>query len=554
MEISAEHHDPTHGSTSPDRFWSTANIGEATPDVLSPMCWSFWGPTMEAGARLAYADLGIMSKEELAVPTDHDQLLTAHFYGRPAMNLDRLRSLFDSIPGMTADDFERDICGEVRPGLPPEPNRGRTIHIAVRAPIAMVTAGRRVRRLAVEQQAWWTEQVLEGQGMDAPRRLLHDAMDRFREAFRAHVRNRFVLMALQAQLTDLAEGAGRPDLVMRVLGGMGEIAETDLADDLWQVGRNSLTIDEFVRRHGFHGLNEGNVASRSWREDQTAILQLASAMASRDDERRPRSRETGTKADRVAAITELEACLPRLRRPLARWLCRATARAVQSNEIGKAAFLMAIDGGRAATRAIGAELHANGVLDEVDDAFYLTADELDRQLPDDVGQLIEFRRERRNRFRRYELPNSFTGMPTPTEAGGDRDRSDDGPVVVTGVCGASGIVEGHARVILDPDESDPLEPGEILVCRFTDPSWAPTFTLADALVIDIGAAASHGAIVARELGVPCVIGTSDGTRKIRSGDLLRVDGDRGRVEILERAGTTTTATVAPAAGGNDDLA
>ena len=95
--------------------------------------------------------------------------------------------------------------------------------------------------------------------------------------------------------------------------------------------------------------------------------------------------------------------------------------------------------------------------------------------------------------------------------------------------------KGTARVVVDPFDAEPLEPGEILVCRFTDPSWAPLFSLADALVIDIGAAASHGAIVARELGVPCVIGTGDGTRRIRTGDRLRVDGSAGRVEILDRA-------------------
>ena len=89
-------------------------------------------------------------------------------------------------------------------------------------------------------------------------------------------------------------------------------------------------------------------------------------------------------------------------------------------------------------------------------------------------------------------------------------------------------------MVVDPFDAEPLEPGEVLVCRFTDPSWAPLFTLADALVIDIGAAASHGAIVARELGVPCVIGTGDGTRRIRTGDRLLVDGSAGRVEILDR--------------------
>ena len=113
--------------------------------------------------------------------------------------------------------------------------------------------------------------------------------------------------------------------------------------------------------------------------------------------------------------------------------------------------------------------------------------------------------------------------------------------VLSGVAGAPGAVEGTARVVVDPFDAEPLEPGEILVCRFTDPSWAPLFSLAEALVIDIGAAASHGAIVARELGVPCVIGTGDGTRRIRSGDRLRVDGSAGRVEILTRAPIGSTA-------------
>jgi pyruvate,water dikinase len=121
----------------------------------------------------------------------------------------------------------------------------------------------------------------------------------------------------------------------------------------------------------------------------------------------------------------------------------------------------------------------------------------------------------------------------PIALGGD-DALVDHDVIV-GVAGAPGTVEGRARVVIDAAAAAPLEPGDVLVCRFTDPSWAPLFSLADALVIDIGASASHGAIVARELGVPCVIGTTDGTRRIRDGDRLRVDGTAGRVEVLERA-------------------
>ena len=91
-------------------------------------------------------------------------------------------------------------------------------------------------------------------------------------------------------------------------------------------------------------------------------------------------------------------------------------------------------------------------------------------------------------------------------------------------------ITGRARVVRDPDDAD-LEPGDILVCVTTDPSWTPLFMLADALVIDTGGQMSHGAIVARELGVTCVINTVTGTRDIPDLATITVDGTTGVVAI-----------------------
>jgi phosphoenolpyruvate synthase/pyruvate phosphate dikinase len=90
-------------------------------------------------------------------------------------------------------------------------------------------------------------------------------------------------------------------------------------------------------------------------------------------------------------------------------------------------------------------------------------------------------------------------------------------------------------VVLDPDADFDLNPGDVLICRATDPSWTSLMTLAAAIVIDNGGTTSHGAIVAREMGIPCVIGTGNGTVLIRDGDRIVVDGDRGTVTILERS-------------------
>jgi pyruvate,water dikinase len=100
---------------------------------------------------------------------------------------------------------------------------------------------------------------------------------------------------------------------------------------------------------------------------------------------------------------------------------------------------------------------------------------------------------------------------------------------------SAGVAEGVARVLVDPSDPDALRPGEVLVCHTTDPSWSCYFFVAGAVVTDIGGPLSHGAIVARELGIPCVVNTELGSRVIRSGDRIRVDGRAGTVEILARA-------------------
>jgi phosphoenolpyruvate synthase/pyruvate phosphate dikinase len=116
-------------------------------------------------------------------------------------------------------------------------------------------------------------------------------------------------------------------------------------------------------------------------------------------------------------------------------------------------------------------------------------------------------------------------------------HGDDRVESVAGIAAAHGVAEGLARLLASGDDVGDLKPDEILVCRTTDPSWASAFHLATAAVIDIGSTSSHGAIVAREMGMPCVIGTGtgNGTQPLRTGDLIRVDGSAGVVTVLQKA-------------------
>ena len=103
-----------------------------------------------------------------------------------------------------------------------------------------------------------------------------------------------------------------------------------------------------------------------------------------------------------------------------------------------------------------------------------------------------------------------------------------------------GRVEGRVRVVERLEDAEALEPGEILVAPITDVGWTPYYAIIGGLVTDVGSAVSHGAVVAREYGLPAVLNTGTGTRSLRTGEWVRLDGDRGTVERMvdSRRGAT----------------
>ena len=109
---------------------------------------------------------------------------------------------------------------------------------------------------------------------------------------------------------------------------------------------------------------------------------------------------------------------------------------------------------------------------------------------------------------------------------------------ISGLGVSAGVAEGRVRVVVDPSFAE-VEPGEVLVTSTTDPSWASIMFISRGLVVDVGGALSHASVVARELGIPCVVNTRTGTRDIRTGDVLRIDGTTGTVDVLSTSADAT---------------
>lgn len=193
---------------------------------------------------------------------------------------------------------------------------------------------------------------------------------------------------------------------------------------------------------------------------------------------------------------------------------------------------------------LGRRLAGQGALGAADDVFYLTLKEMQEAALDSGEPWRSLTNERRSERLQWSkvVPPPFLGTEPPADTprqptlerffGFGHEPSRD-PKVITGKGASRGVVCGTARVVRTLAESDKLEPGDVLVCEMTMPSWTPLFSIVSAVVADSGGVLSHCAIVAREYGIPCVVGTMNGTQRLRDGQLLTVDGAKGVVRIEE---------------------
>jgi pyruvate,water dikinase len=175
------------------------------------------------------------------------------------------------------------------------------------------------------------------------------------------------------------------------------------------------------------------------------------------------------------------------------------------------------------------------VLRDKEDIFFLTFAELhDVVRTNEVDD--ELIRRRKDAFRAYQALTPPRVLTSDGEGIAGSYRRDDLPAgALIGLAVSAGTVEGRARVILDMAEAD-LEPGDILVTAYTDPSWTPLFVAVKGLVTEVGGLMTHGAVIAREYGLPAVVGVEHATRMIRDGQRIRVHGTDGYVEVLPLSG------------------
>jgi phosphohistidine swiveling domain-containing protein len=532
VAVPSESVNPVHMQSGPSTRWTTVNFAEAIQGVQTPLSWGVWEYGMETACRRAFGALGVLAQREVPIPPSADDRMSGIFFGRAAGNVGFFRQVGDRMPGSSGDVIEEKLFGNVttEPSRIPPAAYARYPAVMARAPRAVWQAPRRLAPALAETRMWWRRNTLDSPPADLPaaQRLIREGAERFAAVGVDHTIVSVIGPQLLDVLSDLAEQAtGDRALGTQLASGFGTMEETSMIADVWAAANGNLTVAEFQRRHGFHGHDEGKLEAHSWREDPAGVEALLRGYL-KSGVTDPRERERRQLEQRREVEARIMTGLPAVKRPVARLAMKLASVFIPAREIGKASFLHALDAGRCAARVGGKLLAEQGLLDAPEDVFFLTLDEFTGTPSAALRERAARRRGDHERYLMLELPPSWTGEPEAIVIAPPQTPSGTGTLQGIGVVG--GVVTGRARVIRDPGAAE-LDPGDILVCATTDPSWTPLFMLADALVIDTGGQMSHGAIVARELGVPCVINTVTGTRDIPDGATITVDAVAGTVRI-----------------------
>jgi len=292
----------------------------------------------------------------------------------------------------------------------------------------------------------------------------------------------------------------------------------------------------FMATYDMRAAGEIDMAKDRWIENPEVLVKsiMATIRTSKEGDHRKEYKETIERAKKAAVdlITEVEAKHGKIKGKLVRRLVRVLRNVLPVREHPKYLIMKLILIFKKAFFEEATILVQKGQLSEAEDVFYVSFWELYKavQSKESLITLVEQRKEEYEHFRKLGTPRVLTSEGEIIKASYKREHLPEG--ALAGMPVSSGIVEGIAKVITDPGNAS-LNKGEILVAPFTDPGWTPLFINAAGLVMEVGGLLTHGTVVAREYGIPAVVGITDATKKIKTGQKIRVDGDAGYVVVVE---------------------
>jgi pyruvate,water dikinase len=543
-----------------DPTWplTTHNVAEWMPGAMPPLSWSVVGPSYIRGMTELCVRAGVKRELIERVPC------LVNVQGHALINMAAGYLLGTQMFGMDKESYDLTLTGMVQPEakLPPNaPFVQRLVH-TVRY-FRLVPAGRKRLNAFVARYAFFrlepTEDLVEYY------QRLEQAVRIYGESGAVHVHTSMMAIALlnlfqrvlskgrqpspqthaavaallsgvRSEAPNAAESsigvADALDKLGALIGAQPEAAEHFAHAPLdraleWlrspAAGPARTAFDTFLAMHGHRCIRELDFRERDWREDPLPLIQSLQQILAV-----PRITKTDWTSEARAALAPLS----RSARWLLQWLLPKAHTAVVERERSKSFSVWLARQLKRGYVQFAHQLVARGDLPDTDLIYFFTHEELGRFARGQDHALVrraEHRRRLHPQKMALELPRVCRGKPTASSVVEDSAQRGD---VMQGTPLSRGVAVGSARVARTLEEAASMQPGEILVTPFTDVGWTPFFSRAAGLATEVGSVLSHGAVVAREYGLPAIAGLPGLTRWIKTGDRLRLDANTGELRRL----------------------
>jgi len=537
-------------------IYTRANVGEVFPDPVAPATRSLLLFESELGWRDAYIRMGAFEANEFP---DDEFCILGVAGGYCYLNASVMRVFGERAPGLSWKAIDEQFFG-AQPGIPDYIEQPGDIRPDLTEQLEQ-TFGWVFSVTDVDQLDRLNDHKARTIGLRASRPDFSSMSDLelweyaealfpfHRELFQEHIFVTTLTTVPVGVIQTVATAVGRPDLIMPLIAGVGQVDSAEPSYAMWELSRLDPTSDEFASGFeqfrldfGSRGPNEWEARSPTWDTHPNIALAAIDRMRLAGEDADPRAHQQQRASERAEAaetLLSMVAADPATHGQLAAAIA-ASGAWLPARERTKTNNIRLIQEIRMPLRELGRRFVERQVFDEIEDFGLVLHEEMEEVFGPTPEGLTERVRERRSTHSQLaEREPEFVFADSPSDPSSWPKRNDveveplDAGDSIQGFPGCPGVSEGVARVVLDSSDPTALGPGDVLVAPSTDPSWTPLFVPAGGVVVDVGAALSHAIIVSRELGIPCVVSATNATRRIRDGARVRVDGNTGVVTVLD---------------------
>jgi pyruvate,water dikinase len=541
----------------PDHIFTKCNVSEALPGALCPLTHSVSGRGLDLGMQQVFINLGILEKE------DERDIVFGQFYGHLFINMTTMAWTPKKVLGISADDLGLAVCGRVIPELNQQVKKAplwqripriithfRTLFNAeqnrdhLRYLVATVQMENQNTALAQWQMidrnlfhvndAFYDHYVSSmGAGTLAP--LLLGIFAKGKPPTDEHHALVAALLAgaKGVESANIAEGATRlQHLLAQQNDVMARFVNVKPAQALAYLDSNhsgeaGRAWQAYLERHGHRSISEMDIRMDEWAHNpeplvETLQVSLRGMLEQEHTQPRP-AIKIHVERNRRALLAQQNFIIKKL--------VGMAHNAVHGREASKSLLVKVLQKYKIAYRHLAQLMIADHLLHDKDQLYFFTHRELGKYIESRDAMMLKQAILRRKAFaiqKTLVFPDVFTGVPVPVKPDLSNIPADK---LVRGKIVSRGYIIGRAKIAHTVSEASKLEAGDVLIAPITDVAWTPYFALIGGLVTDIGSAVSHGAVVAREYGLPAIVKTDIGTQTFKDGDIVVLDANEGYVRI-----------------------